>query len=119
VDFNACEAQWAWLLERLGFTKTQSWDDGGSWAVGDRPYLTLTSFPKQLPLGHDRRRAGMNHLAFDGGTRAEVDAIMTAAPNNGWNQLYQDRYPHAGGANHYAGWLENADGFKVEIVATA
>jgi hypothetical protein len=31
--------------------------------------------------------------------------------------LYQERYPHAGGPQHYAGWLENAAGFKVEVVA--
>lgn len=24
---------------------------------------------------------------------------------------------HAGGPDHYAGWIENADGFKAEIVA--
>ncbi len=42
---------------------------------------------------------------------------MAAAPLNGWQPLYHDRYPHAGGPAHYAGWLENAAGFKVEVVA--
>lgn len=44
---------------------------------------------------------------------------MRDAPEHGWTPLYHDRYPHAGGAQHYAGWLENADGFKVEVVAQA
>jgi hypothetical protein len=42
---------------------------------------------------------------------------MSEAPEHGWTPLYQDRYPHAGGAGHYAGWLENAAGFKAEVVA--
>ena len=46
-----------------------------------------------------------------------VDAIMTDAPQHGWRPLYQERYPHAGGPDHYAGWLENSAGFKAEVVA--
>jgi len=42
---------------------------------------------------------------------------MAAAPLHGWQPLYHDRYPHAGGPAQYAGWLENAAGFKVEVVA--
>lgn len=30
---------------------------------------------------------------------------------------WADRYPRAGGPDHYAGWLENSAGFKAEIVA--
>lgn len=54
-----------------------------------------------------------------GGDRSALDTIMRDAPEHGWTPLYHDRYPHAGGAQHYAGWLENADGFKVEVVAQA
>lgn len=59
----------------------------------------------------------MNHLAFHGGSPRDVDALMEAAPSHGWRPLYPDRYPHAGGDAHYAGWLENAAGFKIEVVA--
>ena len=59
----------------------------------------------------------MNHLAFRAGTTADVDAIMADAPDHGWRPLYHERYPHAGGPAHYAGWLENAAGFKLELVA--
>lgn len=54
---------------------------------------------------------------FLGGTRAEVDAIVSDAEAHGWRPLYQERYPHAGGPDHHAGWVENDQGFKVEIVA--
>lgn len=44
---------------------------------------------------------------------------MAEAGEHGWRALYQERYPHAGGPQHYAGWVENTDGFKAEIVADA
>lgn len=42
---------------------------------------------------------------------------MVAATSHGWTALYAERYPHAGGPDHYAGWLESSAGFKVELVA--
>jgi hypothetical protein len=67
---------------------------------------------------HERTRPGLNHLAFDAGDRASVDALVTQAPGRGWNQLFAADYPHAGGPDHYAGYLENSDGFEAELVAT-
>lgn len=68
---------------------------------------------------HNRRQPGLNHLAFKGGARENVDAVMVEASDYGWRQLYHDRYPYAGGEEHYAGWLENSAGFKAEVVADA
>lgn len=59
----------------------------------------------------------MNHLAFRAGVPDRVDAIMAQAEQHGWRPWYQDRYPHAGGPDHYAGWLQNSAGFKAEVVA--
>jgi hypothetical protein len=107
---------WPWMLERLGFSLSAAWDGGQTWDAGGA-YITLTASPNMTDAAHDRRRAGVNHLAFRGGSPADVDVLMQTAPAHGWVPLYQDRYPHAGGPDHYAGWMENADGFKVEIVA--
>ncbi|GAA1208411.1 MULTISPECIES: VOC family protein [Microbacterium] len=116
ADLDEVRAQWRWVLGRLGFTLDGEWPGGESWMAGDA-YLTLTTSPNLSHAAHDRRRAGLNHLAFHGGARDAVDAIMAEAPAHGWHPLYTDRYPHAGGDRHYAGWLENAAGFKIEIVA--
>lgn len=108
--------EWEWLLNRLGFAQSASWDTGASWEAGGA-YLSVTTSPTLSDPIHDRRRAGLNHLAFHGGRREVVDAIMDDAPAHGWNLLYPERYPFAGGREHYAGWLENSGGFKAEIVA--
>lgn len=107
---------WRWLLDELGFSVEQEWPEGMSWSAGGA-YLTLTTSPNLSASEHDRRRPGLNHVAFRGGSQHAVDDLMNAAAAHGWKQLYSARYPHAGGADHYAGWLENATGFKVEVVA--
>lgn len=105
-------------MRQLGFVRESVWPEGESWAAGGA-YLTLTTSPNLSTTVHDRRAPGVNHLAFSGGSRAAVDAIMAAAPDDGWRPLYQKRYPRAGGPDHYAGWLENSAGFTAEVVADA
>ncbi|GAA3902779.1 VOC family protein [Microbacterium invictum] len=116
ADLDQTRREWGWLLERLGFERGPDWADGSTWAAGGS-YVTFTTSPNLAAAPHDRRRPGLNHLALWGGTRAEVDAVMMDAGSHGWTPLYHERYPHAGGPDHYAGWLENSAGFKAEIVA--
>ena len=115
-ELAEARSEWGWLLQRLGFTRESDWHEGESWAAGGA-YLTLTLSPRLATTRHDRRAPGVNHLAFKAGTPDRVDAIMAAASEHGWRPLYADRYPHAGGPDHYAGWLENSAGFKAEVVA--
>lgn len=117
ADLASARAEWGWLLTAVGFERTGQWTEGETWSAGDGPYLTLTTSPNLSGPEHDRRAPGVNHLAFLGGSRAQVDAVMTAASAHGWRPLYKERYPFAGGPSHYAGWLENSAGFKAEIVA--
>ncbi|MCJ1707329.1 VOC family protein [Microbacterium sp. VKM Ac-2923] len=117
ADLSVAQAEWGWLLRAVGFEQTSQWADGETWRADDGPYLTLTTSPNLSRRDHDRRAPGVNHLAFLGGSRDDVDAVMAAAPEQRWRPLYQERYPFAGGPSHYAGWLENSAGFKAEIVA--
>jgi len=117
ADLDEAKGSWGWLLERLGFVLKNEWPQGQSWAAGGA-YLTITTSPNLSKREHDRRRPGMNHMAFKVGSPRMVDQIMADSQDHGWRPLYQDRYPHAGGPDHYAGWLENSTGFKAEIVAS-
>ena len=62
---------------------------------------------------------GLNHLAFSAGSRSAVDALVADADAHGWALLFGDRHPYAGGAEHYAAYLEDDDGYEVEVVAAA
>lgn len=116
ADLAQALREWGWLLDRVGFERQSTWSEGETWSAGGA-YLSLTASPTLSGTTHDRRAPGVNHLAFVTEGRDRVDAIMAAAPAHGWRPLYHDRYPHAGGPDHYAGWLENSAGFKAEVVA--
>jgi len=118
ADLPAAERSWGWLLARLGYEVRDRWPEGVSWSRGDGPYVVVESGPDVAPAPHDRLRPGLNHLALWGGTRSELDALVTAAPEHGWSLLFADRHPFAGGPEHYAAYLENAEGFEVELVAS-
>ena len=116
ADLGAAEPSWDWLLTALGYRRDKTWDAGRSWRLGEA-YIVLESGPDVLPGGHERRRPGMNHLAFHAGTEREVEHLAREALEHGWTLMFADRHPHAGGPDHYAAYLENGDGFEVELVA--
>jgi len=115
-DLARTEASWGWLLGELGYEPFQRWADGVSFRLGPT-YLVFERSPDQAPGPHERTRPGLNHLAFHAADRARVDTLAAAAPRHGWTPLYADRHPYAGGPDHYAAYLEDADGYEVEIVA--
>ncbi|MGY4645109.1 VOC family protein [Cellulomonas sp. URHB0016] len=117
ADLPAVADAWAWLLGELGFRPRDRWADGLSWSGPGGVYVVVECGPDVLAGRLDRRRPGLNHLAFWAGSEADVDRLVAAGPEHGWTPLFADRYPFAGGPAHYAAYLENADGFEVELVA--
>lgn len=115
-DITAAGREWGWLLGRLGYRLGDDWGHGQAWELGPL-YVVVESGSDVVAGRHERRRAGLNHLAFQGGSRAEVDAIVADCAQGGWRLMFADRHPHAGGADHYAAYLESGEGFEVELVA--
>ena len=107
-----------WILLELGYAQYQDWARGRSWRLSDT-YVVVEQSPALASEVHDRRNPGLNHLAFHAGTRAQVEALIKDALHHGWTLMFPERHPHAGGPDHYAGYLENSDGFEIELVATA
>lgn len=105
---------WGLLLGRLGYEPYQEWDDGLSWRLGPT-YLVFVQAPEDAEF--DRRRPGLNHLAFHVDTAEEVEELVEALRGRGSRLLYEDRHPYAGGRDHYAAFVEDPDGLKVELVA--
>ena len=115
-DLARAAASWGWLLQELGYSEFQSWEHGRSWQLG-ATYVVVEQSPALVGEVHERCRPGLNHLAFHAGDTADVDRLVSAAPEHGWSLMFADRHPHAGGADTYAAYLENSDGFEVELVA--
>jgi catechol 2,3-dioxygenase-like lactoylglutathione lyase family enzyme len=114
-DLEAARTSWGWLLDRLGYARGDVWERGESWHLDDA-YVVIESGPDVLDVAHERRRPGVNHVAFHAGTRAEVDELTAEAAAHGWSLMFADRHPYAGGVQHYAAYLEDAAGFEVELV---
>ena len=45
------------------------------------------------------------------------DKVSGTATAHWWTLLFPEAHPRAGGPDHYAACLTNADGFEVELVA--
>ncbi|MBD0291999.1 MAG: VOC family protein [Jiangellaceae bacterium] len=117
-DLDTATRSFGWLFERLGWTLFQVWENGRSWrAPGDGPYVVLERSPDLRWQPYDRTAPGLNHLALAVPQRWMVDRIVSEAPMYGWRLLFPDRHPYAGGAQHYAAYLENGEGFEAEVVA--
>ncbi|PYC80910.1 glyoxalase [Streptomyces tateyamensis] len=109
-DLVLAGEQWAPVLLALGCAPFQSWETGRSWRLaGGAPgpeagggYLVLEQSPALRPGGHDRLRAGLNHLAVHG-SRAAVSAALAA----GWT-LRVDTGPTV--------HLVDGQGFELEVV---
>jgi catechol-2,3-dioxygenase len=64
---------------------------------------------------YSRMRPGLNHIAFALSSDAALMGIISEAAEHGWMPLPIDGHPIAGGA--HVGYLEDGDGFEVELVA--
>jgi catechol 2,3-dioxygenase-like lactoylglutathione lyase family enzyme len=110
-------ASWGWLLTELGYTQFQEWPAGRSWRLGPT-YIVVEQSPDLIGDHHERRRPGLNHLAFHVADESTVDTLVAAAPGHGWRLMFAERHPYAGGPDQYAGYLEDVDGYEAELVAT-
>lgn len=115
-DLGRAVRSFGWLLDAMGYETYQEWAHGRSWRLGAL-YLVVEESADLVGDRHERCRPGLNHLAFQVEGREAVDALTAAAPGHGWRLMFGDRHPHAGGAQQYAAYLENEDGFEVELVA--
>lgn len=105
--------EWGWLLGEC------DWEvdlPGRSWQHPDGTYLFLERSSDQVDEPHDRMRPGVNHLALTVEDRGILDRIRAESSAHGWHELFADHYPHAGGGQHTALYLESSEGFEVEVV---
>ena len=108
---------WTPFLVSLGYQESQRWSAGVSYMSGET-YLCFVQAPvEHVGAGYHRKRVGLNHLAFHAKSRAHVDQIAQWAVAAGFTNLYEEKYPYAGGPGYYAFYCEDPDRIKVELVA--
>jgi catechol 2,3-dioxygenase-like lactoylglutathione lyase family enzyme len=115
-DLARADESWSWLLERLGYERDQSatrivlWRHPGGMAV------VLEQSTDMVPgMLYSRLRPGLNHVAFRVESTAKLAEITGAATAFGWSIFPSERHAIAGGAEVV--YMEDRDGFEVELVA--
>ncbi|MGE7186149.1 VOC family protein [Peribacillus sp. NPDC006672] len=111
VDF------WGWFLEEMNYEPFQEWESGKSWRLDDMYIVFVQAETRFLDIPYHRARVGLNHLAFHGTSRHQIDEITRKLRDRGVTILYADKHPFAGGKEHYALFFEDPDRIKVELVA--
>jgi hypothetical protein len=88
------------------------WRDGGS-GTG----IVIEQSPDMVPgMLYSRLRPGMNHLAFSVESADTIATILEGGPEHGWTRFGTDpRHPMP--AQVTSAYLEDRDGFEVELIA--
>jgi catechol 2,3-dioxygenase-like lactoylglutathione lyase family enzyme len=117
-DLSRAAPSWRWLLGQLGYEIDDRAFENVLLFRDQRGFtLVLEQSADMVPgMLHSRLRPGLNHVAFTIDGPAALDDILVRAGDHGWSRLPSDRHPIAGGAD--VAYLEDRDGFEVELVAT-
>jgi catechol 2,3-dioxygenase-like lactoylglutathione lyase family enzyme len=114
-DLSRSEPPWRWLLEELGYVLDTTVARVLVFRHDKGFAVALEQSPDMVPgMLYSRLRPGVNHIAFRIEPPSSLDNILAKAADHGWSLLPTDRHPIAGGAR--VGYLEDADGFEVELV---
>jgi catechol-2,3-dioxygenase len=117
-DLDRAEGSWGWLLGELGYWQDRSLGPVLLFRHSTGFAVALEQSPDMVPgMLYSRMRPGLNHIAFTLTTVAALSGIVGEAGRHGWQTLPIDGHRIAGGA--HVGYLEDADGFEVELVAPA
>jgi catechol 2,3-dioxygenase-like lactoylglutathione lyase family enzyme len=119
-DLARAEASWGWLLESLGFEPARRWETGCVWRQ-DGTGIVIEQSPDMVPgMLYSRLRPGLNHVAFHVESAARITAIIDGASDHGWTTFGTDTDPrHPMPGEVAAAYLEDRDGFEVELIAPA
>lgn len=117
-DLDRAERSWGWLLGELGYAPDRSIETVALFRHGSGFSIALEQSSDMVPgMLYSRLRPGLNHVAFTIASAASLSDLVRRSGDHGWATLPSDRHPIAGGAD--VAYLEDGDGFEVELVAPA
>lgn len=107
---------WKDLLESLNYEKYQEWSEGISWKLGDTYIVFVQTLDEFLDIPYDRRRTGLNHLAFHMSSKNRIDEMALKIESKGFKILFDDKYRKGVSNDPYSIFFEDPDGIKIELV---
>lgn len=108
---------WNWILEYLGYEKYQDWGKGVSWKLG-KSYIAFEQADKEyLETSYNRRRVGMNHVAFWLSSQPDLNRLVQRLLNKKVKLLYQDKEQYRYTGKNRVIHIEDPDGIELEFVA--
>ena len=115
-DRGRAEESWSWLLGCLGYDRDSDVESVLLFRHPDGFSVALEQSSDMVPgMLYSRFRPGLNHLAFRVGADATLADIVAQAPSFGWVRMTSDgAHAISGGAE--VAYLEDRDGFEVELV---
>ena len=116
ADVARSAAQFAPLLAELGFARTDDANGSVSWWQEGEPELILIPARRPETGPHVHGDVGWQHLAFEVGSRAEVERLHGMALAAGWQEVRAPKpYPRFT-ERYYAGFVEDASGIRIEFM---
>lgn len=117
-ELDRAEESWSWLLGEVGYVLDRSFDMILVFRHSSGFAIALEQSSDMVPgMLYSRLRPGLNHLALSLESPSALSGIVEQAADHGWTALPTDRHPIAKGSQVV--YLEDRDGFEVELVAPA
>jgi catechol 2,3-dioxygenase-like lactoylglutathione lyase family enzyme len=115
-DLERAGPSWRWLLGELGYTVDRSFETMLLFRHSTGFAFVLEQSADMVPgMLHSRLRPGLNHVAFTLDSAEALTTMVAQSADHGWSALPGNRHGIAGGAA--VAYLEDRDGFEVELVA--
>lgn len=112
-DLAVSTAQFDAVLSALGFERSDG-DGSVAWWREGEPELILMA-PRERGV-HVHGQVGWQHLAFEVGSRAEVDRLHAVAVGAGWSVVRDPKLYPRFSERYYASFIEDACGIRIEFM---
>jgi len=114
-DLDRGRVQFDPIMQALGFA-CDDYDDAISWTRENEPELLLYLAREAGTGPHVHGRVGWQHLAFEVGSRGEVDRLHAIATDAGWTVVRDPKeYPRFTD-RYYASFVEDDNGIRIEFM---
>jgi catechol 2,3-dioxygenase-like lactoylglutathione lyase family enzyme len=116
-DRERAEESWSWLLGQLGYERDLAAEPVVLFRHPSGFSVALEQSSDMVPgMLYSRFRPGLNHLAFRVEGEVSLADLVARASDHGWTPMATDGvHAISGGAD--VAYLEDRDGFEVELVS--